>query len=89
MMSYEGANAISVAPGLSDLEELIEMLRSYPHVVERVARFQREGVIGGGCLSMAAETSYWRASVRGRSGCAVVDEGDGTGWRGRGMRRAR
>jgi hypothetical protein len=46
MMSYEGANAISVAPDFSDLEELIKTLRSYPHVVERVARFQREGAIG-------------------------------------------
>jgi hypothetical protein len=71
MMSYEGANAISVAPGLSDLEELIEMLRSYPHVEELSACCGEGGEVSEG-------RGYWGRVFEYGGGDELL-EGVGTG----------
>ncbi|KAF2826451.1 hypothetical protein CC86DRAFT_417592 [Ophiobolus disseminans] len=82
VMAYADANAIYVAHDFSNLEAVVGFLRRNPHVGRRVARNQREWVVGGGYLGLAAETCYWRALVRGWARVVHVDEGEwGTGER--------
>jgi hypothetical protein len=72
--AWEDANAIFVKPDWTNLEALIFFLRMHPHIAQRIARNQRDVMVGGGYLSRAAETCYWRALIRGWSKIAVVDE---------------
>jgi hypothetical protein len=72
--SYKEANAIYVDPNFSNLESLVEFLREHPNVARQIARNQRVVVVGGGYLSLAAETCYWRALIEGWSRAAIVDE---------------
>lgn len=71
--TWQEANAIYVKPDFSDLEGLVRLLRLRPDVASRIARNQREFVVRGGYLSLAAETCYWRALVRGWAAVAQVD----------------
>jgi hypothetical protein len=80
--SYRDANAIYVASDFGDLEGLVGVLRGYEYVAERVARNQRDLVVGKGYLSIAAETCYWRALIRAWSESAVVNERDWVGMEG-------
>jgi hypothetical protein len=72
--SYKEANAVYVEPDFEELDGLVGVLRKYPYVAERIARNQREGVVGKGYLSMGAETCYWRALIRGWGESAVIEE---------------
>ncbi|KAF2734847.1 hypothetical protein EJ04DRAFT_512155 [Polyplosphaeria fusca] len=74
---WRDANAVYVAPDFSNLEIVVEFLQAHPEVAERIARNQRETVVGGGYLSPAAETCYWRALIRGWAGIARASEGWG------------
>jgi hypothetical protein len=76
---YEDANAIYVNSDFANLEKLIVFLRTHPHVARRIARNQRDDLAKGEYLSLAAETCYWRALIRGWHSVATVDEDD---WRG-------
>ncbi|KAH7393062.1 glycosyl transferase family 90-domain-containing protein [Pyrenochaeta sp. MPI-SDFR-AT-0127] len=70
---WQDANAIYVKPDFSDLEDVVRFLRSWPEVARRIAQNQRDTVVGGGYLSLAAETCYWRALIRGWAAAAKVD----------------
>ncbi|KAH7089914.1 hypothetical protein FB567DRAFT_314679 [Paraphoma chrysanthemicola] len=72
--SYKNANAVYVDPDFSNLGSVVEFLDRYPQVANRIAKNQRDLVVGGRYLSMGAETCYWRALIRGWSQGAVVDE---------------
>ncbi|KAH7073523.1 hypothetical protein BKA63DRAFT_575763 [Paraphoma chrysanthemicola] len=72
--SYKDANAVYIEPDFSNLGIVVELLDKYPHVANRIARNQRDLVVGGRYLSMGAETCYWRALIRGWSQAAIVDE---------------
>lgn len=71
---YEDANAVYVKPDFSDLEALVEFLRESEHVARRIARNQRETMVGGGYLTSAAETCYWKALIRGWASKASIKE---------------
>jgi hypothetical protein len=75
MSAYEAASAIYVKPYFSDLEALALFLRRRPDVTRRIARNQRELVVGGGYLGMAAELCYCRGLICGWASMAKVDEG--------------
>ncbi|KAI0206763.1 hypothetical protein F4808DRAFT_6514 [Astrocystis sublimbata] len=72
------ANIIFVAPDWSDLEATIAWLESHPKIASSIARRQRElfSDSGGGYLSIAAETCYWRGLIRGWGKTARWDEKD-------------
>ncbi|KAF2257799.1 hypothetical protein CC78DRAFT_527265 [Lojkania enalia] len=70
---WHDANAIYVKPDFSNLEAVVEFLDSHPEIAQRVARNQRESVVGGGYLSSAAEVCYWRALIRGWASVATID----------------
>jgi hypothetical protein len=70
----DDANMVFVAPDWSDLEAVVGWLEAHPDVAEGIARRQRETFHGGGFLSPAAETCYWRAAIRGWG--SVVDYRD-------------
>lgn len=72
--SYVSANAIYVDPEFADVERLVDWLREHSEIAQRIAQNQRETVVGGGYLSIAAETCYWRALLQGWSKTALVDE---------------
>tara|TARA_R110002003_G_scaffold141_8_gene12939 strand:- start:10086 stop:11054 length:969 start_codon:yes stop_codon:yes gene_type:complete len=72
--SYEDANAIYVDPDFSNLEGVVKFLDKHPEISKRIARNQRNLMVGGGYLSLAAETCYWRALIRGWGEVAVVTE---------------
>jgi hypothetical protein len=76
--AFEDANAIYVEPDFSNLERLIEFLRTRPDIAQRIARNQRRMVFEGGYLSLAAETCYWRGLIHAWGKVAVVHEDD---WR--------
>jgi hypothetical protein len=80
--SYRDANAVYVQSDFSDLEMLVGILREFPHVAERIARNQRDLVVRRGYLSVAAETCYWRALIRGWGRSAIVDEREWAGLQG-------
>lgn len=80
--SYKEANAIYVDPNFSNLESVVEFLREHPNVARQIARNQRAMVVGGGYLSVAAETCYWRALIEGWSRAAIVDEAEWGGLEG-------
>jgi hypothetical protein len=74
--AFEDANAIYVEPDFSNLERLIGFLYTHPNVAQRIARNSRRKVFGGGYLSLAAETCYWRELIRAWSKVAVVNKDD-------------
>lgn len=73
----EEANIVFVSPEWTDLEGTVRWLEEHPQVAEGIARRQRELFVGGGYLSPAAETCYWRALVRGWNKVASLE---GEGW---------
>jgi hypothetical protein len=58
------ANMVFVKPDWSDLEETIKWLEGHPEVAEGIAERQRELFVGGGYVSLAAETCYWRSLIK-------------------------
>jgi len=80
------ANVVFVDPDWKDLEATVMWLREHDAVAKSIARRQREMYVGGGYLSEAAETCYWRALLRGWSDVVrPIDEwglrdGDGMRW---------
>jgi hypothetical protein len=77
------ANTIFVKPDWSDLEETITYLRQNPDIGMSIATAQRELMVGGGYLSEAADTCYWRALIRGWNRTVAID---GREWEAAGMR---
>ncbi|KAK4239931.1 lactation elevated protein 1 [Achaetomium macrosporum] len=73
----EEANIVFVAPDWSDLGDVVAWLEEHPEIAEGIARRQRDLFVGGGYLSPAAETCYWRALVRG---WAKMARTEGQGW---------
>ncbi|KAK4126723.1 hypothetical protein N657DRAFT_566406 [Parathielavia appendiculata] len=73
----EEANMVFVSPDWSDLGETVVWLEAHPEIAEGIARRQRDLFVGGGYLSPAAETCYWRALVRG---WAKMARTEGQGW---------
>ncbi|KAI0454376.1 hypothetical protein F5B21DRAFT_243863 [Xylaria acuta] len=69
------ANIVFVAPDWSDLEATVSWLEAHPGIAAGIARRQRALFEGGGYLSPAAETCYWRGLIRGWSEIVRVDEG--------------
>ncbi|RYC64962.1 hypothetical protein CHU98_g1271 [Xylaria longipes] len=69
------ANIVFVAPDWSDLEATVAWLDAHPGIASGIARRQRVLFEGGGYLSPAAETCYWRGLIRGWSEVVRVDEG--------------
>ncbi|KAI0549918.1 hypothetical protein F4679DRAFT_231858 [Xylaria curta] len=69
------ANIVFVAPDWSDLEATVAWLEAHPGIASGIARRQRALFEGGGYLSPAAETCYWRGLIRGWSEVVRVDEG--------------
>jgi hypothetical protein len=67
------ANTIYLDRSFSNLEATILFLQSHPDVAKHLARNQRDTVVGGGYLSPAAGTCYWRALIMGWASVAVVD----------------
>ncbi|KAF2271917.1 uncharacterized protein EI97DRAFT_470813 [Westerdykella ornata] len=74
---WKEANAIYVSPDFSNLEDTVAFLEGHPEVAERIARNLRDAVVGGGVLSRAAETCYWRGLIRGWA--RVAREGESWG----------
>lgn len=74
LADYRDANAVYVRSDFSNLEAVVLFLREHQEVARRIARNQREGVVGRGYLGAAAETCYWRGLVRGWAKVAEVDE---------------
>ncbi|KAF1844529.1 uncharacterized protein K460DRAFT_376193 [Cucurbitaria berberidis CBS 394.84] len=74
--TWQDANAIYVHPDFSNLEAVVQLLRSHPEVTQRIAQNQRESVFQRGYLSLAAETCYWRALIRAWATVAEVDKED-------------
>ncbi|KAI0864351.1 hypothetical protein F4860DRAFT_441229 [Xylaria cubensis] len=69
------ANIVFVAPDWSDLEATVAWLEAHPGIASGIARRQRALFEGGGYLSPAAETCYWRGLIRGWSEVVRIDEG--------------
>ena len=61
----ETANMIFVDNDWSNLESTITWLDGHPEITERIARNQRDMMVGQGYLSPAAEACYWRALITG------------------------
>jgi len=70
------ANMVFVRPDWSDLEETVRWLEGHPEVAEGIAERQRRLFAGGGYVSLAAETCYWRALIKGWSEVVRYEEGD-------------
>ncbi|KAI0182513.1 hypothetical protein EV127DRAFT_354734 [Xylaria flabelliformis] len=68
------ANIVFVAPDWSDLEATVAWLEAHPGIASGIARRQRALFEGGGYLSPAAETCYWRGLIRGWSEVVRIDE---------------
>lgn len=66
-VEIEDANMVFVAPDWSDLEGVVQWLEAHPRIAEGIAKRQRATFHGGGYLSPAAETCYWRSAIRGWS----------------------
>lgn len=75
-VNLDDANIVFVKPDWSDLEETVAWLEAHPTVAEGIAARQRDQFVGGGYVSKAAETCYWRSLLKGWKEVAQVDEGD-------------
>ena len=69
----ETANIVFVKPDWSDLEQTVAWLEDHPEVAEGIAARQRDQFVGGGYVSKAAETCYWRSLLKGWNEVARVD----------------
>jgi hypothetical protein len=79
VQDWRTANAVYLQPTFANLERTVVFLREHPEVATRIAANQRALMDGGGYLSAAAETCYWRGLIQGWASVAEVSDEEGDG----------